>query len=213
MRHELRVLRVMAFSYEYFAIRVMACSRVVLWSLVAGALAWDPDEYSPLLPAPVFQNNGSRILRIYPNVSWTIISGHTSEIVNEAVTRYQKIMFAWPARSNPMASTIANIDGILKEIYIKVESAVDDLPTLAMNESYTLTVGIEGNGENVVLTAPTVWGVLRGLESFSQLVQWDSSRGAYFVRKSPWRIRDFPRFKHRGLLIDTARHSRANFFR
>ena len=116
-----------------------------------------------------------------------------------------------------MASTIATADcytdGILKEIYIKVESAVDDLPTLAMNESYTLAVGTEGNGENVVLTAPTVWGVLRGLESFSQLVEWDSSSGAYFVRKSPWRIRDFPRFKHRGLLIDTARHSRANFFR
>ena len=184
------------------------CVRLlIVWPLlVAGAMAWDPDEYSPLFPAPVFQSNGSRVLRIYPNVSWTIISGSTSEIVNKAITRYQKIMFAWPARSTPMFSAKVDVDGILKQICVKVESTSDDLPTLAMNESYTLTVGVEDSGKDVVLTAPTVWGVLRGLESLSQLVEWDSASEAYLIRKSPWKIRDFPRFKHRGLLIDTARH-------
>ena len=63
------------------------------------------------------------------------------------------------------------------------------------------------------LTAATVWGALRGLETFSQLVYWDldlqrpaDPEAGYVLRWAPWVIDDAPRFKHRGVLIDTARH-------
>lgn len=56
------------------------------------------------------------------------------------------------------------------------------------------------------IAAKTVWGALRGLETFSQLI-WTDSDGQsnqYFVNETI--IRDYPRFPHRGLMIDSARH-------
>lgn len=49
-------------------------------------------------------------------------------------------------------------------------------------------------------------GALRGLETFSQLVLFDFDTGRYTLRFAPWTITDAPRFPHRGLMIDSARH-------
>ncbi|CAH1363801.1 unnamed protein product, partial [Tenebrio molitor] len=72
------------------------------------------------------------------------------------------------------------------------------LPDLGDNENYTLTISSEGS----TLSAATIWGVLRGLETFSQL--------GYVERESlvvnATIITDFPKFPHRGLLLDTSRH-------
>ena len=49
-------------------------------------------------------------------------------------------------------------------------------------------------------------GVLRGLETFSQLVLFDFDLGRYLIGNAPWTIEDDARFPHRGLMIDTSRH-------
>lgn len=60
------------------------------------------------------------------------------------------------------------------------------------------------------IEAETVWGALRGIETFSQLI-W--SNDGYNFLEGPLHfyinatsINDFPRFSHRGLMIDSARH-------
>jgi len=56
------------------------------------------------------------------------------------------------------------------------------------------------------LSANSVWGALRGLESFSQLVEYDMSRNIYFIKYTQILIQDAPRFPWRGFMIDTSRH-------
>ena len=72
------------------------------------------------------------------------------------------------------------------------------VPSVEEDESYTLDV----SDTQAVLKAPTVVGVLRGLETFLQLL--DSDRAGYFIPAA--QIQDRPRFPWRGLLIDVARH-------
>src|SRR5260370_18963469 len=67
-----------------------------------------------------------------------------------------------------------------------------------MDESYTLEV----TAEKATLTAPEPWGILRGLETFLQLV----SPGGESLRVPAVTIHDRPRFPWRGLLIDSGRH-------
>jgi hexosaminidase len=72
------------------------------------------------------------------------------------------------------------------------------VPSVEEDESYSLEV----TDKQAVLKAPTVVGVLRGLETFLQLL--DGDREGHFVPAV--KIDDRPRFPWRGLLIDVARH-------
>ncbi|KAM5551238.1 hypothetical protein ABKV19_026191 [Rosa sericea] len=51
------------------------------------------------------------------------------------------------------------------------------------------------------LRANPVYGALQGLETFSQLCTFDYETKSMQVHKSPWNIRDKPRFAYRGLLL------------
>ncbi|XAR63371.1 Beta-N-acetylhexosaminidase, partial [Bertholletia excelsa] len=68
-----------------------------------------------------------------------------------------------------------------------------------VDESYTLT--IPGAGAGASVAAATVWGAMRGLESFSQLVWGKPSRVAAGVV-----VVDVPLFAHRGFMLDTSRN-------
>lgn len=78
-------------------------------------------------------------------------------------------------------------------------------PQLAgkMDESYSLSVDLQGVAK---LTASSAVGVLRGLETFTQLFYKHSSSGAIYTTKAPVDITDAPKFPHRGILMDVARN-------
>jgi hexosaminidase len=69
---------------------------------------------------------------------------------------------------------------------------------VAEDESYTLEVG----AQHAVLAARTEVGIIRGLETFLQLVQGDREGWSLPLVS----IADRPRFPWRGLLIDVSRH-------
>jgi len=58
------------------------------------------------------------------------------------------------------------------------------------------------SGAEATLSAQEPWGVIRGLETFSQLIYFSSGH----ARVNVTFIKDYPRFSFRGLMLDTARH-------
>ena len=112
-----------------------------------------------------------------------------------AFDRYTNLLFFAglpPAPAGPALTGLA------------VSVAADAPLGLGVDESYALRVPASGVA---TITAPTQWGALRALESFSQLAAWGGNvLGRYNVSGLPIAIDDAPRFPWRGLLIDSSRH-------
>jgi hexosaminidase len=83
-------------------------------------------------------------------------------------------------------------------LLVRCDGPGEAIPSVSEDESYGLNV----SSNQAVLTAKTVVGALRGLETFLQLLEGD--REGYFVPLA--QIQDKPRFPWRGLLIDVCRH-------
>ena len=84
------------------------------------------------------------------------------------------------------------------QLAIQSEAASKNPQQLGEDESYTLTV----TAAKAELAAPTTLGVMRGLQTFLQLVQVSPQGFAV----PAVRIEDKPRFPWRGLMIDSSRH-------
>ncbi|XP_053725435.1 beta-hexosaminidase subunit beta isoform X1 [Synchiropus splendidus] len=87
----------------------------------------------------------------------------------------------------------------LQVLITSADAECDGFPGVTSDESYELTV----DQPTALLKAANVWGALRGLETFSQLV-YEDDFGAKTINSA--KISDFPRFPHRGILLDTSRH-------
>ncbi len=83
-------------------------------------------------------------------------------------------------------------------LVVHCEHAGEPVQAVGEDESYTLDV----TPQQAQLNAPEPLGILRGLETFLQLVHEDREGFAVSVV----RIEDRPRFPWRGLMLDAARH-------
>ena len=146
-------------------------------------------------PLPVTHEVSADLALNVDESTFTFGSMSDSQILKEAFTRYSDLMF--PHR--PDGNGDPSMD-TLKTLNVKVDDDSGTLPSFEMDESYKLTV----SGDAATLSAKTVWGALRGLETFSQMVIFNSSLNYYQAYKAD--ITDAPRFPHRGILIDTSRH-------
>jgi len=84
------------------------------------------------------------------------------------------------------------------QIAIHCERPSKEMPELGEDESYTLEVTPSG----AELSAPTTLGVMRGLQTFLQLIE-TTPQGFALPTVG---IEDKPRFPWRGLMIDSGRH-------
>ncbi|KAG7154026.1 beta-hexosaminidase subunit beta-like [Homarus americanus] len=133
------------------------------------------------------------------------------DVIDAALHRYQNLVLIDPEATADPGLTL------LPFLNVSVTSGCDHTPHLKLHpdyESYTLEVTltevVETEGSEPVshgsarLVSHTVWGALRGLETFSQLVHIVEPENHY--RLNVTLVEDAPRFPHRGLLLDTARH-------
>lgn len=132
--------------------------------------------------------------------TWSV-TGYNSSVLATALSRYQKIIAASTILSVAPANC-TTVSGSLTGLSINVQSQSLALD-LNTSEKYSLT--IPANGGVGSLTADTVYGAMRGLETFSQLLDWIPAQSAW-VLPAPATVIDAPALQHRGGMIDTARH-------
>ncbi|CAI9090774.1 OLC1v1025611C1 [Oldenlandia corymbosa var. corymbosa] len=94
---------------------------------------------------------------------------------------------------------------VIKGIRVVILSPSDELQH-GVDESYKLSVPMQGSPIYAYIEAQTVYGALHGFETFSQLCSYSFETRLIEVHQAPWTIADKPRFPYRGLLIDTSRH-------
>ncbi|GMH61935.1 hypothetical protein TrLO_g9142 [Triparma laevis f. longispina] len=90
----------------------------------------------------------------------------------------------------------------VNKLIVSVKGEVGGYPSLGVDESYSL-VHTAGEG-NIVLEAETSFGAIRGLETFSQLLQMN--RGFVIRGGEGLVVVDEPKYPWRGLMLDPARH-------
>ncbi|KAA3464285.1 beta-hexosaminidase 1-like [Gossypium australe] len=206
---------------------------LLLWvsHLVDSKSGFELDEsLTYLWPLPTEFTSGNQTLTVDPTLSFSALGkGGNSKILIEGFERYKKIIFKHVSGISLFDKSrgIRSVYDI-SELRFIVNSDSEELQ-LGVDESYTLFVA-KKDGKSIVgeatiecnkctaflrvntlwrctsLLANTVYGALRGLETFSQLCAFDYETKLVQIYKAPWYIKDKPRFAFRGLMLDTSRH-------
>ncbi|CAF3203189.1 unnamed protein product [Rotaria sp. Silwood2] len=123
----------------------------------------------------------------------------TCDIISKAIERYEPIFF--PPKLS-MSEPPSDADNILQNLTLNIRDnpQCEQYIQQNSNETYTLTI----NNKIAIVEASSVWGLLRGLETFSQLIYINEQN--YVVINNSVTVIDSPRFQHRGVMLDSARH-------
>ena len=144
-----------------------------------------------LMPMPASVQPGTGQLPINQSFSVAVTGFHDGSLDTE-VHRFVAVL------SRQTGISFRSKSGAAPTLEIHADHGRQAVQKLGEDESYELTVA----GSGAKLTAPTSLGILRGLQTFLQLVQVTPTGFA----APAVTIKDQPRFPWRGLLIDVSRH-------
>src|SRR6266496_6867288 len=162
----------------------------MLFFLASFAVAQSQPQLN-LMPMPASVQAGTGQLPITQSFS-VAVTGSQDALLDGEVQRFEEQL------SRQTGIPFRAKAGATPTLQIHAEKGREAVQKLGEDESYELTVADSG----AKLTAPTTLGVLRGLQTFLQLVQITPSGFA----APAVTIKDQPRFPWRGLLIDVSRH-------
>jgi hexosaminidase len=116
------------------------------------------------------------------------------------MTRYNQLIAPTSSSSvfNALPGCTVNVETLL--------APGPELLSLRMQANETYSLSVTTSPAACRIWAPTVWGALRAMETFSQLLTRNTSSGVVSLSYAPVNVHDGPRFTHRGLLIDSSRH-------
>ncbi|KAK3383163.1 glycoside hydrolase family 20 protein [Lasiosphaeria ovina] len=184
---------------------------------------------SAIWPVPKSYSKGSSVLYLHQNLQITYngafvpyvygyvpLSSDSKEIVTAGVSRALSSIFTdkfvpWMiTKRNKLAEFEPDVykgQTWIKNLQI-VQTGKDTASTFKplageVDESYNLTLSTEGD---VKLTAVSSIGILRGLETFTQLFYQHSTGTFWYTPFAPVSIQDAPKYPHRGVLLDTSRN-------
>ncbi|XP_059486951.1 uncharacterized protein LOC132203301 [Neocloeon triangulifer] len=129
---------------------------------------------------------------------------YSCDILEEALQRYFRYLVLERVESKIKGSNFSEPRGYLDVLEVVLMVPCEETPYLVMDEHYELRIDSPDVPYGGKLISHSVWGILRGLETFSQLAAPSLDGSALHLNSCL--ISDFPRFPHRGLMIDTSRH-------
>ncbi|XP_021923175.1 beta-hexosaminidase subunit beta-like, partial [Zootermopsis nevadensis] len=203
----------------------------MLWALITSLLAimaacsevsyrraspgpWVTPTKGEPWPKPQHLINYEGYVVVRPTVFRFEVTREDCDLLQEAVKRYYRVILQTldsdvrKRKSRRVADKRWKKDpkfkAYLDSLEIQLMAPCEVLPYLNMDEHYELRIDSPDLPGAALLTSQSVWGVLRGIETFSQLLSLDETGTALKVNSSS--IMDFPRYSHRGLLLDTSRH-------
>eukprot|EP01133_Synstelium_polycarpum_P012290 gene12290-14407_t len=156
------------------------------------AIAHAQDTLPNIIPLPQKINQGSASILVDPR-KFTIATTSKSVTLGVAIKRYQSLFFPFGNGASVVAPA--------KTLQITVASDSESL-YLGVDESYS----IHASTSSLLINANTIYGAIRALETFSQIVTYTEQTNSYAVQYVPIDIEDYPRFQWRGFLVDSGRH-------
>lgn len=149
-------------------------------------------EASPVFiwPLPTSFSRGHVSATVSPE--FRFISEDRVPTLERAWARYQPTIFNHAISSDAVADSGLNstLPFALHSLRVDVEDPSEAHPhQLETDESYTLSIPSDHTFE-ASIHSKTVYGALRGLETFSQLVLYDFNANQYTVEFAPWEISD-----------------------
>ncbi|XP_069793384.1 beta-hexosaminidase subunit beta isoform X2 [Narcine bancroftii] len=184
--------------------RLMVALAALLLTLSASGDLVSP--YGSLWPLPHSLAISPEVYRLN-RVTFQIVHSPEStasvgcSILDNAFRRYFYYIFGDAAGLGQTLDGTGSPDelGQLQVLLTASDPECTQHPRLTSSETYEITV----SQPTATLKSENVWGALRGLETFSQLVYEDEYM-THLINKTE--ITDAPRFSHRGVLLDTSRH-------
>lgn len=190
--------------------RPIFCAVAAVLSFSAGTIAPAAAQNTPthhLMPVPAALQWGSGRLPLDSSFTVAVrgfrdtrLTGAVARMVRRLEGRLGVSLTRLPAGA--VARTGAAVptasDTATATLVVEAQGPGQTVQTPTEDESYTLDV----SATQAQLRAPTVVGIIRGLETFLQLV--DGDRGGFFLPVAS--IQDRPRFPWRGINIDVSRH-------
>lgn len=152
------------------------------------------DATLTLMPVPSSVQKGSGVVGLTKEFRYSFTAFHDQRL-EKGVRRFlDRLEFA----SGTQLLKESSSDAATATFVIEVKGAGQAVQSLDEDESYSLKV----DGKQICLQAQTVVGALRGLSTLRQLLEvHDGSASIPSVN-----IDDKPRFRWRGLMIDSCRH-------
>ena len=167
---------------------------VLVCSVVVHAQEPAPTPKLNLMPVPASIRFHRERLAVDSNFK-VATRGHSDARLNAGIFRFMKRLEGRTVLT--LAPGFAP-DDQMTQLIIQTQGPGKNIPSVSEDESYRIDI----TSRQALLSAPTVVGALRGLETLLQLLAAD--RNGYFFPGV--QIDDKPRFPWRGLLIDVARH-------
>ncbi|CAI6370437.1 unnamed protein product [Macrosiphum euphorbiae] len=153
-------------------------------------------------PKPALQHIYDEYLTFEPENFNFNNTGYSCDVLQDAFKWYNSMLFLKATNTFKQNTSLStdSIIGKMEVLNVQLTNPCENYPSLNMEEKYEIKI----NNSSGLLVATSIWGILRGLETFSQLVYLETDGSTFVIRRTT--IVDYPKFRHRGFLLDTSRH-------